>query len=166
MKVTWKIKSTNDTLEIDVVLFLMSLVGARPPWDRGAVYSSSRYGFTFGKMREYWEELGKRETAVQMLAANGSKKPFLRGMTTEELIQKAFSVEAGASQGAVLFNISMDGYARLGQSGVIPASVLEEDFIFIRCDSREQARRITDKIPSSQAWVVSLDRGSIFHQNY
>lgn len=158
-----KLKTTQDELEVRVFLWLSRLFFALP--DKPPTYFSSRYGMSFLRMQEYWEELGRRETAVAMLAKPGKQQ--IRALSTEELIQLAFAAECGAGQGVVLFSINRQEIGRLAdQLPGANSKLFLEDFLFIPASSRESARKAVDKIPSQLAFVAAIDRGLIFSKNY
>lgn len=159
------IKSTNDVLIIDLWLWFLRSLGLTHHDPDSPTYESTRYSFHFFRMREYWEELGKREATINLLRA--SNQVQTRALSTEELIQIAFAAETGPSQGVVLFNMSQEGASRLAdQLPSLGRKLLEEDFIFLRVGTREAATKVLTKIPSVYAYAVALDRGLIFDRNY
>lgn len=158
-----KLKTTQDELEVSVFLWLARLLAPLPT--HPPTYTSSRYGISFLRMQEYWEELGRREAAVAMLAKPGRQQ--IRALTTEELIQLAFAAECGAGQGVVLFSINREEIGRLAdQLPGANSKLFLEDFLFIPAASRESARKAVEKIPAQLAFVAAIDRGLIFAKNY
>lgn len=154
---------TSDIIEIDVGkwikrnIFRIKNVNTIP-------YSSVRYHLTFTSFSEYWVELGKRSAMVDILHR---PKNNVRGYSTPEILEKLSVVEFGPTGiGVIIFDIDPESIGRLYERVQMSRmSVFHEDMVFIRTETRDAARKILSKLPTSLASAVGIFEGSIFETN-
>lgn len=164
---TIHLKETGDKIELNLIQFLARLFHLRQA-DSPPVYVSSVYGFNFDYFKEYWQELARRNTLIELLALQKQKGPKgIRGFSFEELLQKAAATELGTGIGVILWNINTITLGRmLDRFQGMDATIFNEDYVVIPAQTREQARKLLDRIPETLAEAVAIDRGHIFAKNY
>jgi hypothetical protein len=156
-----KVKSINDVIEfkvLDLIKFKFKFSPYLPCF-------SQNYGFKFGSISEYWMEIGKKDTLISLVSMQKEKR--ISGLTFNEMLQRSALIEFGPMGcGAVLWNINQISFGRvLDRFPDTSSKIFNEDFVFIRADSREQARKILNKITPIMADVILVDKGLIFDSN-
>lgn len=160
----FKIKNTNDVIEFSCRSLSIRLVAWFYDLVPVPMFYSRVFKFHFNTMSEYWFEVGKRNALVEVLA--NQKDGDVRGLSMNEVLQKAASVEFGSGPGVILYNIDVENIGRtLDRIEGVKASVLSQDTVFIHAKSREHARKMVSKLPLSMADVIAVERGFIFSSN-
>lgn len=156
-----KMKSIGDTIEFSLFSLVKKLFVTPPE----PIFFSSLFGFSFNSFSEYWMEVGKRNSLVEILSRQ--KQKGIKGISFDEVIQRASVTEFGSGVGVILYNINTITLGRtLDRFEGIDATVFNEDFVFIPVSTREQAKKILKKITPLLAEAVAIDRGFIFDNNY
>lgn len=156
-----KVKNTGDTIKFSLYELICSVFNTpiKP------IFFSTVYGFNFNSIAEYWMEIGKRNSLVELIARQ--KQRGIKGLSFDEILQRASVTEFGTGVGVILFNINTITLGRtLDRFEGIDATIFNEDFVTIPVNTRDQARKILERITPLLADAVAIDRGIIFHRNY
>lgn len=159
----FKIKSTNDEIVVDIWGRIKEYItrGSNTKY----TCFSIKYGFYFSSVSEYWQEIGKRNALVEVIARN--KTGIIHGCSFFEVLQRIAPLEFGTGIGIILYNINTYTLGRfLDRFEGVNASILNEDFVFISVDSRDKARKFIEKIPENLAEAIAVDRGIIIAKNF
>jgi hypothetical protein len=156
----FKIRSTNDVIEFNLISFIFRLF----TYNTSAPYRSTLYSFDFYSIREYWLEIGARNSLIKYI--NTSRNRHVKGYSFREILQKVANSEFGSTAGVVLFDIDLEQiYKFTDRLSGIDNSVLEEDVVFIPASSRKNAYSITQRIPITLGTAYAIDCGLIFYSN-
>jgi frataxin-like iron-binding protein CyaY len=159
----FKIKSTGDIVETKISWFFERFIRRELP--RQELFFSTLYGFHFNSFSEYWLEIGRKNTLVEIIAKQ--KKKGIKGISFEEMLQRVSISEFGSGVGVILYNINTYTLGRtLDRFEGVSVGVFNEDYVFIQMDSREQARKLIERTPDTLAEAIAIDRGLIFDRNF
>lgn len=155
------IKSTQDTVYVNVWQFLLSFIGLQTEF----IYHSRNYDMNFDSFSDYWMQLGARNELVKFIAT--SRNNPARGYSMNEMLQKIGANEYGMTVGIILHNIDLSEIGKLkDRLPKIEPKILEEDFVFIPVKNRYIAEQFVKSIPVKLAEAVGIEHGLIFIRNY
>lgn len=155
-----RLTKIQDTLVINVWNLFLNLLHYKEP---RPCYTSANYGITTSTLQDFWFEIGKKESLVQVILNNTKSA---RCFSIEEMIQRVAVLEFGNSTVVALYNVEPSAIGRL--SDRVPkgsASFLMEDVILIPVPNRNAALKISTKVSSDIADLIVIDRGFVVPQS-
>lgn len=157
------IKQTDDTIVVDLKRWFLKKVLRRKGPEYHPYYSQV-YDISFSKFSHYWMELGKRNALIEIIH---TPKNHVKSYSTPEILEKLALLEFGPQGiGVILFNIDIENLGRLiDRVQFNKVHLFAEDFVFIKTESRNAAKKVMDRIPPELASAVAVNCGSIFEVN-
>jgi hypothetical protein len=155
-----RLAETQDVIEVNIKAFFLAPFSTQIK----PVFYSTNFDFSFNRMKEYWREVGKRQVALEVTTFKNKIPVYSKSW--QELASDTSYKIFGAWPGVILTDISPD-YTRhaLETIGTNNAKILMEDFVFMRCETREQALKLARSIPRSLAAVIVVDSKFILFDN-
>jgi hypothetical protein len=162
--VTFRIKRpqpNGDLLLLDPVVWIKKKFSGE-----GQPYYSTLYHFYAEDLSSYYQEVSKRETAVDRIRYGAASTVKPQKLSLLEAVQIIFVAKYGMAPGIVIFNASLDHLSRLAeQIPALSAQDLSEDFLLFPTPSRDAARKAVRKVPASFADAVAIDGGRLIEAN-
>lgn len=130
-------------------------------------FHSHHYEFSFFRFADYFIEVGKRESLVDLLAKQSIARQGPVGYTEEEVLQKFARTLMGNLPCVILYEFNYADIGRLwDRFPGIDRAVFQDDYVVFQARTKASAQSLVNAVPPTMARALGFSCGELFCANY